>query len=192
LTAPKYVPRKRTLTDEELKKVWYASYKVPDPFGPIVRMLVLTGARKMEVATLKWSYLNGGITFPETKNDHPRTIPYTGMMKTEIEKQPRLNSTQYIFPGRTGKPYNGWGKHKALLDKKTGNAPHSLHDLRRTFAHNWQRMGAKLEVTEAALGHIGSRGGIVGIYQTYDYAEELKDYYSRWEQRLTTILTAPA
>ena len=54
--------------------------------------------------------------------------------------------------------------------------PWTLHVLRRTFAHQWQRMGIKIAHTEAALNHVsGTRGGIVGVYQTYNYEAELKD-----------------
>jgi hypothetical protein len=39
--------------------------------------------------------------------------------------------------------------------------PWSVHDLRRTVATGLQRLGVRLEVTEAVLNHIsGSRGGI--------------------------------
>ena len=48
-----------------------------------------------------------------------------------------------------------------------------LHDLRRTLATGLQRLGVRLEVTEAVLNHLsGSRAGVVGIYQRHDWAEE--------------------
>ena len=189
LKAPRYIPRERTLTDDELKKIWNASKAVSAPFGSIVKLLALTGARKSEVATLKWQNVgNDAITFPDTKNGRARTIPFTKRMRALIEAQPKVDSIDYIFPGKTGGPYNGWGKHKADLDEKSGVSDATLHDLRRTFAYNWQRLGARLEVTEAALGHVGSRGGIVGVYQTYDYADELKRFYRLWDKKIGTII----
>ena len=51
--------------------------------------------------------------------------------------------------------------------------PWSLHDLRRTVATGLQRLGVRLEVTEAVLNHVsGIRGGIAGVYQRHDWAEE--------------------
>lgn len=189
LKVPKYVPRERTLTDDELKATWLASLKVHKTLGAIVRFLILSGARKSEVAKLKWENVTKDtVTFPETKNGRPRTIPLTGMMQAILDKQPKRNSTDYVFPGKTGEPYNGWGKHKADLDEKSGVIGATLHDLRRTFAHNWQRLGARLEITEAALGHVGSRGGIVGVYQTYDYADEMARFYVLWENKLTSLI----
>ena len=64
--------------------------------------------------------------------------------------------------------FNGWGKPKARFDKACGVTNWQLRDLRRTFATNLQRLGVRLEVTEAHLNHVsGSRRGVVGIYQRY-------------------------
>jgi hypothetical protein len=52
-----------------------------------------------------------------------------------------------------------------------------------------QRLGVRLEVTEAVLNHVsGSRGGIVGVYQRYDYAEEKRAALTDWGRRLTEIV----
>jgi hypothetical protein len=87
-----------------------------------------------------------------------------------------------LLPGLLGTPFARWSKAKAALDKAVTDArpkawaaagaspaplvPWSMHDLRRTVATGLQRLGVRLEVTEAVLNHIsGSRGGIAGAYQ---------------------------
>jgi hypothetical protein len=71
-----------------------------------------------------------------------------------------------VFPGERGTPFSGWSKAKAALDTASGVSGWWLHDLRRTLATGLQRLGARLEVTEAVLNHLsGSRAGVVGIYQ---------------------------
>ena len=50
-------------------------------------------------------------------------------------------------------------------------SPGSIHDLRRTAATGMQKLGVQLQVVEAVLGHVGSRAGIVGVYQTHDFLE---------------------
>jgi hypothetical protein len=51
--------------------------------------------------------------------------------------------------------------------------PWRLHDLRRTVATGLQRLGVRLEVIEAVLGHVsGSRAGIVGVYQCHRFDGE--------------------
>jgi integrase len=68
------------------------------------------------------------------------------------------------------------GKAKARLDAAIGEPalePWTLHDLRSTVATGLQRLGIRLEVTEAVLNHVsGSRGGIAGVYQRHDWANE--------------------
>ena len=79
-------------------------------------------------------------------------------------------------------PVSGWSKVKKRLDAKMLELaraedakavipPWMIHDLRRTAAAGLQRLGVPLPVTERVLNHVsGSFGGIVGVYQRYDYS----------------------
>jgi len=65
-------------------------------------------------------------------------------------------------------PFSGWSKAKSALDTASGVSGWWRHDLRRTLATGLQRLGVRLEVTEAVLNHLsGSRAGVVGIYQRH-------------------------
>jgi hypothetical protein len=56
---------------------------------------------------------------------------------------------------------------------------------RRTLATGLQRLGVRLEVTEAVLNHLsGSRAGVVGIYQRHDWAEEKRVALDAWSAHL--------
>jgi hypothetical protein len=64
-----------------------------------------------------------------------------------------------------------------------------VHDLRRTVATGLQRLGVRLEVTEAILNHIsGSRGGIAGIYQRHDWAAEKRAALDAWAAHVASII----
>jgi integrase len=183
--------RQRVLTDKELAAVYTAAVKFDNPFGAIVQLCILTGQRRSEIAWLRRSYFkNGCCTLPAslTKNKRAHTFPVGAMAQAVIDRLP--NESDFLFPAQRGDTvFGGWGKQKHVLDKTCPIEPWTLHDLRRTFAHQWQRMGIKIEHTEAALNHIsGTRGGIVGVYQTYNYAAELKDCYAQWETRLQALL----
>lgn len=69
-----------------------------------------------------------------------------------------------------------------------------LHDLRRTVATGMQRLGVRLEVIEAVLGHVsGSRAGIVGVYQRHAFEPEARDALIRWGAHVERLVTgAPA
>jgi len=70
---------------------------------------------------------------------------------------------------------------KERLDAASGVTDWTLHDIRRSVASGLQKLGIRLEVTEAVLNHrSGSMAGIVGVYQRHDYAVEKRDALGRW------------
>jgi hypothetical protein len=110
-----------------------------------------------------------------------------------------------VLPGVRGTPFAGWSKCKTALDKAimesckdtaarpTPLIPWNVHDLRRTVATGLQRLGVRLEVTEAVLNHIsGSRGGIAGIYQRHDWATEKRSALETWAAHVLAISEGPA
>jgi hypothetical protein len=52
-----------------------------------------------------------------------------------------------------------------------------------------QRLGIRLEVTEAALNHVsGSRSGIVGIYQRFNFVDERRAALDAWADFIATLI----
>ena len=97
----------------------------------------------------------------------------------------RRGKLALVFPGERGTPFSGWSKAKSALDTASGVSGWWLHDLRRTLATGLQRLGVRLEVTEAVLNHLsGSRAGVVGIYQRHDWAEEKRAALDAWSAHL--------
>jgi hypothetical protein len=67
--------------------------------------------------------------------------------------------------------------------------PWSVHDLRRTVATGLQRLGVRLEVTEAVLNHIsGTRAGIAGVYQRHDWAAEKRAALDAWAAHVLAVV----
>jgi hypothetical protein len=93
-------------------------------------------------------------------------------------------------------PISGFSKAKRMLDEKItevgegGTLPHwRVHDLRRTAATGLQRLGVRFEVTEAVLNHVsGSKGGVAGVYQRYDWAEEKRAALDAWASQVTRLM----
>jgi integrase len=103
-----------------------------------------------------------------------------------LRSVPRFS--ELVFPGLRG-PFNGWSKAKATLDGKSGVTGWRLHDLRRTVATGLQRLSVRLEVTEAVLNHIsGTRGGIAGVYQRHDWAEEKRAALEAWGTNVMALV----
>ena len=207
--------RERVLTDTEIAETWSAAGKASAPYRTIIRLLILTGQRRGEVAGMTWGELSDDLatwTIPgeRTKNGIVHVVPLSEPARDLIpamlqdhakaEKQAlaeRRTTAALAMPGVVDTPFTGWSKSKAALDKAimeartkaattTGTTaaplvPWSVHDLRRTVATGLQRLGVRLEVTEAVLNHIsGSRGGIAGVYQRHDWAAEKRAALDAW------------
>ncbi|MGI4940706.1 MAG: tyrosine-type recombinase/integrase [Janthinobacterium lividum] len=192
------VQRDRVLTDAEATKVWKAAAAGSTPYGPIVRLLLLTGQRRDEVRGMEWSELSDDLatwTVPgqRTKNGQPSVVPLSAPAQAillERLKAVREQRGGLVFPGEGGKvPFGNWSKSKIELDKKSGVIGWRVHDLRRTVATGLQRLGSRLEVTEAVLNHVsGSRGGIVGIYQRHDWKMEKRAALDAWAAHLLAAM----
>ncbi len=54
--APKLAERQRFLAMDEAHAVWAATNKLPYPWGPAIRLLLLTGCRENEICGAKWEW----------------------------------------------------------------------------------------------------------------------------------------
>jgi integrase len=208
--------RERALSDPEIAEIWRASGDAAAPYGTIVRLLILTGQRRGEVAGMAWGEISGDLsiwTLPgeRTKNGAVHTVPLNRAARDLLraalpeDANGRPANGSLVLPGAVGAPFAGWSKAKRVLDKaimdirskaaaKAGTratplVPWSIHDLRRTVATGLQRLGVRLEVTEAVLNHIsGSRGGIAGVYQRHDWATEKRAAFDAWAGHILSIV----
>jgi integrase len=185
---PKQSSRERVLTDAELAKVWKAADGI---HGAVVKMLILTGARREEIAQLKWSEIQGDeihLSNGRTKNGEAHIIPLSKAAQELLASLPRISS-QYVFTINGEKPVSGWSDIKHKLDARSGVGDWVIHDLRRTVATGLQKLGVNLQVTEACLGHTsGSRAGIISVYQRHHYAEEKRAALEKWGQHVTSLV----
>lgn len=201
--------RDRWLTDNELVAVWRAAREMSAPYGVIVRLLILTGQRVSEVANMAWSELAGdlctwAIPGARTKNGTPHIVPLNepagDLLRsllpddvTDLASAVRDRGNALALPGMRETPFSGWSKAKIALDEASGVTNWRLHDLRRTLATGMQRLGVRLEVTEAVLNHIsGSRAGIVGVYQRHDWAKEKREALEAWAGHLISCIEGQA
>jgi integrase len=214
--------RERVLTDDEIGEIWRAAGDAASPYGTIIRLLILTGQRRGEVAGMNWGEISDVLatwTLPgeRTKNGTAHMVPLSaptrdllsGLLPEDGKEAKRVieerrTAGALALPGAFGTPFAGWSKAKAALDRAVleiraraaaaagtspaALVPWSVHDLRRTVATGLQRLGVRLEVTEAVLNHIsGSRGGIAGVYQRHDWAAEKRAALDAWAAHVLAI-----
>ena len=179
--------RDRVLSDEEIRLVWSAFDSIGWPFGPIGKLLLLTGARRDEIGSARWSEVDFvSKKWTVAKDGVTRDIPLSESAMRILEGLPRGEGEDgYIFSaaGRIGVPE--LSRAKAAVDTKMleimreqarerGEEPAlvnpparwTLNDLRLTVAAYLQRLNVKLEVAEAVLNREskqsdGDRGSVL-------------------------------
>lgn len=213
MKAPKAVPsRRRVLSDEEIVALWRATENSGWPWGPFVRMLILTMQRRQEVAEMDWSEIDLDArrwTLPadRAKNDQEHVIPLTSLALAELQLLgPKRKGLVFTTTGTT--PVSGFFKGRAALHKdmiaylkakqiEEGGDPGDvdvpnwrLHDIRRTGATHLQSLRVPVEVTESVLNHIsGTRAGVAGIYNRYRYDDEKRTALDAWDAKLQSLLS---
>lgn len=71
--------------------------------------------------------------------------------------------------------------------------PWTIDDLRTTVTTGLQRLGVRLEVTEAVPIHIsGSRGGGAGVHQRDDWAAEKRAALDAWATHVLATIEGPS
>jgi integrase len=188
--------RSRILTDDELRALWRATGKMGYPSRPIVRLLLLTGLRRMEVAQARWSEFSPDkavwiIPRERMKGDAVHVVPLTGEMLAVINELPRINGNECLFTsGLIGdRPVSGFTELKEKLDQLMGTATDwVIHDLRRTVRTHLSSLpvpGGDL-VRELMMAH--ARPGLHKVYDQFGYLEERRRGYELWAERLMEIV----
>jgi integrase len=204
--APK--ARERVLRADELRWFWTSTEKLPAPWAALLKILVLTGCRRDEIAELRWDELSDDFSVlhlkgERTKNGKAHEIVLPTSARDLIRSVKRVEASPFVFTGATGiTPISGWSKSKHRLDalmlaqarKDRGNDVEieawRIHDLRRTAASGMQKLGIRSEVIERALNHIsGSFRGVAGIYQRDPMTDEVREALARWAKHLHAVVS---
>ncbi|KRA84226.1 hypothetical protein ASD76_09645 [Altererythrobacter sp. Root672] len=200
---PKADARDRTLDDVELRALWQSADLEPHPWRSAIKLAILTGARRDEVFNADRAEFDREgklwtIAAARTKNGAAHLIPLSEQVLAVLATVPEFANAPKLFPSRSD-PEKGPSGFSKVMKRITANvealvgrpvAPWVLHDVRRTVATGMQRLGVRLEVTEACLNHIsGARSGIVGLYQRYDYLAEKGEALAAWGTDVDRIVS---
>lgn len=158
------VRRQRYLTEPELVRLGAALNAAEECWSPYalaaIRVLLLTGARKTEIRTLRWAQvdLSAGVAH---LSDH-KTAAVSGAKAiilpapavAILRKLPREDGSAWVFPGRDpSKPVGNLDDPWQAVRSAAGLEDVHLHDLRHTFGATSAGLGQSLRVIGAILGH---------------------------------------
>jgi len=173
--------RTRTLSADEIRLVWNSFDKLGYPWGPLFKMLIITGQRCGEVGGMKWSEItDDGWHVPNerAKSGRGHLIPLSSLAREILDEVPEIG--ELVFRTRLG----SWSWAKERVDAKI---PHwRLHDLRRTFATHLRSLGVDRLVVSKLLNH--AEGGVTKIYDRYTADPEKSAAMERWANRLREII----
>ena len=154
--------RQRHLSGAELARLTAALAEFPDQQAAnIIRLLLLTGARRTEVLSARWDQfdLRSGIwvkpgATTKTKTDHrvPLSAPARQLLN-ELRAR-GAEDAEYLFPGRDGDGHRAdLNKPWPALCKAAEISGLRVHDLRHSYASFLASAGLSLPIIGALLRH---------------------------------------
>jgi integrase len=154
--------RERYLTDQEVARLGEAMASVeakganPNALA-IIRLLLLTGARYSEIASVKWQHVDfqrGALLLPDSKTGS-KTLPLGAPALAVFSRLPRGDQTPYVFPATRGtRHYEGTPKvWRNQLRDAAGLSGVRVHDLRHSFASVGVSLNQSLFIVGKILGH---------------------------------------
>jgi integrase len=212
--------RDRVLTDDELRALWRATERMGYPYGPLYRLLALTGLRLNEACGAQWSEFDlkrREWTIPAARmkkvkgGAKPFMVPLTDKIMEVLDSIDRFKSGDFLFSHSHGKQPlkpNQFSDIKERLDaivleelkqmatearkdaKRVTLPDFVNHDIRRTVRTHLSALRIGEEVREAVLAHV--RPGIKGVYDQHAYLEEKREALTLWNARLWSIVMPPA
>jgi integrase len=211
--------RDRVLRDDELRALWRATERMGYPYGPLYRLLALTGLRLGEACGARWLEFDLGRrewTIPAERmkkvkgGAKPFMVPLTDAVLEVLSSLPRFDSGDFLFSHSFGKAPlrpNLFSDPKERLDKimleelraialERGKDPERVtlpdfvnHDIRRSVRTHLSALRIGEEVREAVLAHV--RPGIKGVYDKHQYLDEKREALTLWNTRLRSIVEPP-
>jgi integrase len=158
--------RERAITTDEAQRLWnvideaQAAWLIAPNYADIIRLIMLTGARRNEITELNWSEVDlerSRLILPPARTkmgsqNKSRTIILSEHARTILEELPRIGP--YVFTSQiSGKPLVGVNKAWLRVRELAALTDVRLHDLRHSFATFAVEDGASLYLVGRALGH---------------------------------------
>ena len=187
-------PRERVFTEAEVVALWQAWEAVGWPFGPLFKLLLLTGQRRGAVAEIRLADIglaDQTWTLPPgtAGNARPHDVPLSAFAVEILTSQPRLKSA-YVFParGHPGRPLSGFSKASKRVADLSGVADFRIQDLRRTAAVGMARLGVSPDLIGRILNPASEAAAPGGYAQAQGLLEQKRAALEAWARHLQEVL----
>jgi integrase len=153
-----------------------------------VRVLLFTGARRGEIANLRWEEVdleNRCLRLRESKTG-PKVILLNAPALRVLENMPRLS--EWVFPTERGNTAVSLSKPWERIRRRAGTPDVRIHDLRHTAASFAVDMGASLPIIGRLLGHTVPSTTARYAHLSHDPVREVSE---RLGARLSSAMNGP-
>lgn len=134
---------------------WSAAEQLNNRIASVyLRSLLLTGARREEMAALKWTDIDFQwlkLTLAD-KVEVSRVIPLTPYLAQHLASLPRVNEYVFTSKGKSGRITDTRASHLKVL-KSAGIEGLTIHGLRRSFSLLGEAAGAPAGAIAQVMGH---------------------------------------
>lgn len=147
--------RTSVLKAHELGQWLAATEKINDNSRDYLQLLLFTGLRKMEAASLSWSDIDlkaKTLTIADTKNHEPHNLPLSNYLVKMLKRRSKASESQWVFTGKTNGDYLTEPRTAIKRVIEFSGIPFTLHDLRRTFI----TVAESLDVSAYALKRLAN------------------------------------
>lgn len=155
--------RERFLSEQEYRRLFAVLAEVEEERTAsaaailAIKLLLLTGRRKGEVLTLRWSDIDlaaGTMSLPDTKTGRKYFPLAPAAVQLLCRAKANADDTPWVIPGRRqGRPMSNIQRPWARIRKRAGLDDVRLHDLRHSYASVAAMAGQSLPQIGAQLGH---------------------------------------
>jgi integrase len=193
--------RDRWLGDDEIRLFWFACNRVGGVYGPLFRLLLLTGARRDELAEAPWAEFDLQRrlwTLPgrRSKNGNEQITQLAYPAIEILEALPRLrpgDPTELLFTTTGTTPFTGFGAARdrvvAEMRKSRPIEHFTIHDLRRSLATGMAELGVSEHLVDRILNHSGRRvSGVARIYNRSEYIKERQAALDLWADHVMKLV----
>ncbi|WBX83017.1 tyrosine-type recombinase/integrase [Sphingosinicella microcystinivorans] len=198
ITKPKdEAPRDRVLDMDEIRRVYAAADLLGYPLAGFVKLMVLTGQRRTEVASMRWDDidLKAGtwvLPAPATKSARSHLVPLSAAAVALLEATPRMGDHVWTSDGSSH--ISGYAKAKTRLDAFLAAGgpplpPWRFHDIRRSVATHMVRLGVLETVVGRVLNH-ASVGVTARVYALHSYEPEKRAALDAWAVEVGRLANA--
>ena len=191
------VPRDRVLDDRELRAFWRVASAWQHPFARMAQFILLTAARRTEVARMVRSELDGDtwvIPAARYKSKVAHAIPLSKSARDVLAACPIIGTSGYLFTLNGRQPVSCIHPKRQfddLMRAELAKLPAELerwtiHDLRRTARTLLSRAGVSADIAERCLGHVIP--GVRGIYDRHRFEEEKRAAFEALAAQIDRIV----